>query len=449
MKLTKVMLWTPLSLALLLAGCKSGNETAGDKYLKGGDPINALVRYEMARDKGSVSQTFFKNYAKANIMLLEYRAKEDPGSPSVDIIKDTIASVLAAHPDPETEALFASALQTAATARLNAGSEEGGFAMLQALEKLPGNSGGGKTDGLRKQFLAGKLKEIESDYEDASSEPTSGILADYKMNKVALLFDGKEIPEIRGLWSKIRKLNLNTYLMYDYEGLITEPLDSRINKYGVLLAIVKLDKGATSLKVQAKAFNGGSGPITVLARPVHLGGSREQRVQARREAGRLHQEGRDQLQRREQDRRPHLQLSRPAPSPGISSSRPPPAPAASTSPELVFETGRLKPADRNAKAGDDPGLFHFRSRPSAGEDERVPLAADSADSVAGIGRIPGPAGGHGIEIDSVRERLAPVVAAVPVLRPGAPVGSPSRPGRADHGCAPRISHAPSCPLPPR
>ncbi len=263
MKLTKVLLWTPLSLALLISGCKSGNESAGDAYLKGGDPINALVRYEMAREKGSVSKTFWKNYAKANIQLLEFRAKSDPGNEAVDIIKDTVASVLAAHPDPEVEGLFAAALHTAATARLNAGSEEGGFAMLQALEKLPGK-GGASTEGLRKQFIAGKLKEIQGDYEDASSEPTSGILADYKMNKLSLLFGGNEIPEIRGLWSKIRKLNLNTYLMYDYEGLITEPLDSRINKYGVLLAIVKLDKGATSLKVQAKAFNGSSNPITVL-----------------------------------------------------------------------------------------------------------------------------------------------------------------------------------------
>lgn len=263
MKLTKALLWTPLSLALLITGCKSGNESAGDKYLKGGDPINALVRYEMAREKGSVSKSFWKNYAKANIQLMEFHAKQDPSNPSVDIVKDTIVSVLTAHPDPETEAQFAAALQSAATARLNAGAEEGGFILLQTLEKLPNKPAGANTDGLRKQFIAGKLKEIESDYQDASSEPTSGILADYKMNKLALLFGGQEIPEIRDLWSRIRKLNLNTYLMYDYEGLITEPLDSRINKYGVLLAIVKLDKGATSLKVQAKAFNGSSNPITV------------------------------------------------------------------------------------------------------------------------------------------------------------------------------------------
>lgn len=263
MKLTKVMLWTPLSLCLLLAGCKSGHESAGDKFLKGGDPINAIVRYEKALEKGSVSSTFYKNYAKANIQLLEYRAKEDPASPVIDIIKDSVSSLLAAHPDPESEALFAAALQQVAAARLNAGSEEGGFAMLQAIEKLSNKPAGVNTDGLRKQFIQNKLKEIEDDYQEASSEPTSGILADYKMNKLALLFEGKEIPEIRGLWSKIRQVNLNTYLMYDYEGLITEALDSRINKYGVLLAIVKLDKGASSLKVQAKAFNGSSTPISV------------------------------------------------------------------------------------------------------------------------------------------------------------------------------------------
>jgi hypothetical protein len=264
MKLTKALLWTPLSLAFLLTACKSGNESAGDKYLKGGDPINAIVQYEKAQEKGKVSKSFHKNYAEANIQLLEYRGKEDASNPILDDIANVISKTLAEHPDPATEAKFGAVLQKIATARINAGADEGAFTMLQTLEKLPNKPAGVNTDGLRKQVVASKLKEIESDYQDASSEPTSGILADYKMNKLSLLFGGKELPEMRDLWSKIRKVNLNTYLMYDFEGLITEPLDSRINKYGVLLAIVKLEKGSTSTKVQAKVFNGSSSPISVL-----------------------------------------------------------------------------------------------------------------------------------------------------------------------------------------
>lgn len=263
MKPTKVMLWTSLSLAFLLTACKSANESAGDKYLKGGDPINAIVQYEKALAKGKVSASFHKNYADANIQLLDYRGKDDPSAPILDEIANLISKSLSEHPDPETEGKFAAVLQKIAAGRINAGADEGAFMMLQTIEKLSNKPAGVNTDGLRKQVVANKLKDIEDDYENASSEPTSGILADYKMNKLALLFGGKEIPEMRDLWSKIRKVNLNTYLMYDYEGLITEQLDSRINKYGVLIAIVKLEKGSTATKVQAKVFNGASTPISV------------------------------------------------------------------------------------------------------------------------------------------------------------------------------------------
>lgn len=261
MKLTKVTLLTSLSLAFLLTGCKSGHESAGDKYLKGGDPINAIVQYDKALAKGKVSKTFYNNYAIANIQLLEYRAREDAANPILDEIAKGVSNTLAEHPAPEAEAKFAEVLQKIAAKRVESGAEEGAFLMLQTIEKLSNKSV--NTDGLKKQVVATKLKEIEGDYKDASSEPTAGILADYKMNKLALLFEGKELPEMRDLWSKIRQVNLNTYLMYDYEGLITEALDSRINKYGVLLAIVKLEKGSTSTKIQAKAFNGGSTPINV------------------------------------------------------------------------------------------------------------------------------------------------------------------------------------------
>lgn len=263
MKSTKVMLWIALFLAFVLTGCRSRQEAAGDKFRKGGDPINAVLQYEQALARGKVSKEFYKNYALVNIQLMDMRSKADPTAEFLDILRDTISSLLRAHPDPENEALYAQILQKIGTARINSGAEEGGFRFLLAADGLTNKPSGydAQVDAIRKNFLATKLKEIEGDYEDASSEPTSGILADYKMNKLSLIFGGKEIPEMKGLWSKIRKLNLSTYLMYDYEGLITDGLDSRINKYGVLIAIVKMDKGPTSLKVQAKVFNGGSGAI--------------------------------------------------------------------------------------------------------------------------------------------------------------------------------------------
>ena len=263
MKMSKVLLWTALSLTFLLTSCRSRQEAAGDKFRKGGDPINALLQYEQAIARGKVTKDFYKHYALVNIQVMQFRSQADPSAEFLDILKDTIVSLLKQHPDPENEVLFAGVLHKIGSERIKQGSEEGGFAFLLAADNLANKPAGLNIDAMKKSFIKTKLDEIEGDYKDAASEPTSGIVADYKMNKLSLLFGGKEIPEMKDLWSKIRKLNLNTYLMYDYEGLLPE-LDQRINKYGVLLAIVKMDKGATSLKIQAKAFNGGGTPISVL-----------------------------------------------------------------------------------------------------------------------------------------------------------------------------------------
>lgn len=264
MKISKVMLWAFLSMAFLLTSCRSRQEAAGDKYRKGGDPLNALNQYEEALKRGKLSKEFYKNYTQVNIQAMALRSKEDPMAEFLDILKDTVLSLLRQYPDPQNEALFAQALQDIGMKRINLKTpeaEESGFKFLEAANGLAAKPGNFSTQvgALRNDFLSKKMKEIEDDYKEAASEPTAGIVADYKMNKLLLMF-GSELPEMKPLWSKIRKTNLNTYLMYDLEGLLPE-LDARINKYGILLAIVNLKQDAKSLKVQLKAFNGSSGPI--------------------------------------------------------------------------------------------------------------------------------------------------------------------------------------------
>lgn len=266
MKITKAMLWSGLVLAFLLTGCRSRQEAAGDKYRKAGDPLHALMNYEEAIKRGKVSKEFPKNYTLVNIQAMALRAKEDPTAEFLDILKDTVSSLLVQYPDPANEALFSQTLQDIGQARLKIGSAdaaESGFKFLQTAETLGGKnpSVSGKVAGMRKTFLASRIKSIEDDFKEAATTPTAGIVADYKMNKLALMMGG-ETPEMKDLWSRIRKLNLNTYLMYDNDEVdLGERPDARINKYGVLLGIVKLEPGATTTKVQVKAFNGSSGPI--------------------------------------------------------------------------------------------------------------------------------------------------------------------------------------------
>jgi hypothetical protein len=251
-----------LSLAFLMTGCRSRQEASGDKYRKMGDPIHALMQYEEALKRGKLSAEFYKNYTQINIQALGLRAKEDPTAEFLDVLKDTVASLLGQHPDPANQALFVSTLEGIAASRIKIGSSEaieGGMRFLATAEKLGGSAGASAA--AQKQVVAAKLKEIEDDYREGATSPTSGIIADYKLNKLALMVGG-ETPEMHDIWSKVRKLNLNTYLMYDNDDVdLGERPDSRINKYGVLLGIVKYETGSTSTKIQVKAWNGSSGPL--------------------------------------------------------------------------------------------------------------------------------------------------------------------------------------------
>ncbi len=253
-------------LAFFLTGCRSRQEASGDTYRKAGDPLRALMQYEEALKRGKVSPEFPKNYTLVNIQAMALRAKEDPTAEFLDILKDTVASLLTQNPDPANQALFTQTLEDIGMQRLKLGSSEeaeSGFRFLQTAESLGGGHGSAtsKVAGIRKEYAAKKLSEIAATFKDAATQPTAGIVADYKMNKLALIMGG-ESAEMKDLWSQIRKLNLNTYLMYDNDEVdLGERPDFRINKYGILLGIVKLEPGATSLKVQVRAFNGSSGPI--------------------------------------------------------------------------------------------------------------------------------------------------------------------------------------------
>jgi hypothetical protein len=263
MNKSKVALCAGLSLAFFLTSCRSRQEAAADKFRKGGDPLHALQYYEEALKRGKVSREFYKNYTLVNIQAMSLRSKEDATADFLDVLKDTVASLLVQHPDPENQALFATTLQNIGNARINTGSPDaiaGGFRFLDAA-KAAGAAGG--SEAAKQAVVAQSLKDIKDDVDRASKDDNAGIVADYKLNKLALMIGG-ETPEMHALWSKLRKMTLNTYMMYDNDDVIAEMgerPDARINKYAVLLGIVKYEPGSTTTKIQVKAWNGGAIPF--------------------------------------------------------------------------------------------------------------------------------------------------------------------------------------------
>ncbi len=263
MKKSLTLIGNGLFCAMLILGCKGGNESAGDKYLKANDPVNALMRYDLALQKGKTSRDFFVNYTKANILTLQDRAKSDPTAEFLDALNDTIVSLLSQHPNAENEASYSNILFDLGSQRIETGDPEAiesGFKFFNSIESLSNKAPGvsEKIAAMKKIYIDKKLKEITDEQNEATTEPTQGVAAEYHLNELVMATG--ETPEIKTLWSLVRKTNLSNYLMYDVQGLLVK-VDSRINKYAVLLALPKYSATATGIKTQIRAFNGSSGSI--------------------------------------------------------------------------------------------------------------------------------------------------------------------------------------------
>ncbi len=254
-----------LSALMALTACKSKHESSGDKFLEMGDPINAVARYDMAIREGKTSGTFYDNYTKANILIMERRFSEDPSAEFLDELNNIILDLLNQHPNPENSVLYSKTLYNVAMARINMADDytvEKGFAFLKTADSLPNrapevSSGAAQA---REQYAASRLAEVESDLAAAlAGDASSGIIADYKMNILHQV--AGSTPASEELWSKVRQANLDTYLMYDQEGLLPS-IDARINRYGVLLALTKHNRTPGKLYVETMAYNGSSQPFT-------------------------------------------------------------------------------------------------------------------------------------------------------------------------------------------
>jgi len=252
------------AMSLVFWGCESKQETAGDAYLKAGDAGNALAQYEEALQQGKVSDAFYNHYTQAYILLLQTQASADPGADMLDPLKDSLVSLLKQYPNPDNERQASLVLADVGRKRLALGTpdaEESGYHFLQSATMLPGKSEDvdAQFAAAKKDYVDAKLKDAESKLSEAATDPNVGIVADYELNEL-LLVTGEETPEMQALWSKVRQKNLTTYLYFSTPGLLDQ-VDSRINKYGLLLAIVKYDSNSSPLLLGVKVWNASSGPV--------------------------------------------------------------------------------------------------------------------------------------------------------------------------------------------
>jgi hypothetical protein len=246
-------------VSMTLMGCKSKLESAGDTYLKAGDPAGALMQYESAISSGGLSE--YGNYTKAYIELLRTRAEDYPNPELMDAMRDSVTSLLKQHPDPALEAQASDVMLEVGKSRLDKGTaffEERAFMWMNTAAAFPGKTPGieEKVANLKKNFVVGKLSEIEGKLNE--SDDNASVVADYMMNQLMLTVGG-ETDEMKALWTKINEKNLNTYLYYNLPGLLDQ-VDARINKYGLMIAVMKYDAKKSPILIGAKVWNLTSGP---------------------------------------------------------------------------------------------------------------------------------------------------------------------------------------------
>jgi hypothetical protein len=245
-----------------LISCKSVYEKQGDEHLKDGNPLKALQRYKYVMQKKSGSKDFPKSLCKAYIGAMEKTATEDPNIETMLTYREKISKLMEEVSDPEVNRIFGEAAVNIAKELANAEdypSQEVAFHLMKDAETLEGVEDDTKLKiaAIRSDFIKSNLNKAEEHYAAAMNDPENnapeGIIADYILSKMALLVD--ETAEMKELWSKIRKANLSTYLIYDLENLIENPLPT-INRFGVVLAIPTLVRSASTTSIQVQAYNG-------------------------------------------------------------------------------------------------------------------------------------------------------------------------------------------------
>ncbi|MBF0433298.1 MAG: hypothetical protein HQK83_18615 [Fibrobacteria bacterium] len=261
----KLLGLTVIATLFWLTSCKSAYEKQGDEHLNAGRYQKALQRYKYVTKKGNGSEDFNSNLTKAYVGSFNQTVEQGAEIGAILTFREKLNELLAGDVTPEVKTMFGNAIANVVAKLIEEGSveaEDVAFKLIEDANRINALSGKAKSavDALKDGYIKKSLSEAEDHYQNCmNGDAQEGIVADYILSKLAIFnIDSEEIQE---LWSKIRKANLSVYLMYDVEGLITNP-DPRINRYGILLGIRSIARNSSSTSIQVQAYNGSSNKMT-------------------------------------------------------------------------------------------------------------------------------------------------------------------------------------------
>jgi len=244
-----------------LLSCKSVYEKQGDEHLKNGKYLKALKRYQYVQRKKNGTKNFETNLIKAYIGAMELTAQTDPSIDKLLSFQEKIKKLMENVSSNEIQQLFAKSASNISKNLIFSGeyaSEEVGFYLLNDAESIPNLSADIKLviSGIKDEYITKNMNDAQKHLTasiNGGAEDGEGIIADYILSKTSLFVNPSDA--MKELWSQVRKENLSTYLMYDLENLIDNPVP-RVNQYGVLLAIRSFIRKGEKVIIQVQAFNG-------------------------------------------------------------------------------------------------------------------------------------------------------------------------------------------------
>jgi len=220
----KKLLWIiGITSLCWFASCKSVYEKQGDEHLKKGRPLKALQKYQYVLRKTSGSKNFDNSLLKAYILGMQKTVEESLDVTKLISFREKINTLMEKNSNTEIQQLYASTYTTVAKGLIdtdNAALMEIGFFLISDARAIEGLSEdiSSNLNSIKADFIKMNLDKAEEHYNKfKKDDPYQGIIADYILSKMALFVD--ETEESKKLWSKIRKANLSTYLLYDYQNL--------------------------------------------------------------------------------------------------------------------------------------------------------------------------------------------------------------------------------------
>jgi len=243
-----------LGVAVAFTGCKSKNESNGDRYLKEGRYRNAVNSYTNALQKGKVSKDFYDNFVVAYISAAKQTAKKNA---SDDLIRSYAEQIFKNMPNVKNKAAIDSVVQ--GLSEIGLAQINGDFEYeytLQGFRNLDSAISIAKKNGASANFAEATRKKAEDALVKRVLESAEGagndITTEYVLLEAEVVAPGN--ADLKKALNKIRLKTRDTFLIFAEE-IIGQRASRLVDKYGYVIAFPNISISSTGTTGEVSIWN--------------------------------------------------------------------------------------------------------------------------------------------------------------------------------------------------